>query len=87
MESLEEAFAGLGYAQCDDSNAEDGYQKVALYGFHGRFEHTAVQMPNGSWRSKMGRGPVIEHLTPESLSGGSYGDATACMRRAADTTD
>ena len=47
MESLEDTFAGLGYEQCDDSNVEDDYQKVALYGFQGRFEHAAVQMPNG----------------------------------------
>ena len=81
MESLMEAFAGLGYEQCANSNIEDGYQRVALYGFQGRFEHAAVQMPNGRWRSKMGRGPVIEHLSLESLSGGPYGDVTAYMRR------
>lgn len=81
VESLEEALAGLGYEQCDDSNVEAGYQKVALYGFQGRFEHAAVQMPSGRWCSKMGKGPVIEHFSPESLSGGPYGDATTFMRR------
>ena len=86
MESLKEAFAGLRYEQCDDSNVEEGYQKVALYGFQGRFEHAAVQMPNGRWRSKMGRGPIIEHLNPKSISGGPYGDATTYMRRVAGGT-
>ena len=86
MESLKEAFAGLGYEQCDDSNVEEGYQKVALYGFQGRFEHAAVQMSNGRWCSKMGQGPIIEHSSPESLSGGPYGDAAAYMRRVAGGT-
>ena len=81
MGSLKEVFAGLGYDPCDDSDAEDGYQKVALYEVWGKFEHAAAQMPNGRWRSKMGRGPVIEHRSPESLSGGMYGDATNTMRR------
>ena len=81
MESLEEAFAGLEYELCDDSIAEEGYQKVALYGFQGRFEHAALQMPNGLWRSKMGPGPVIEHRSPESLSGGPYGEVHRFMRR------
>ena len=87
MESLMEAFAGLGYEQCDDSNVEDGYQKVVLYGFQGSFEHAAVQMPNGRWHSKMGQGPQIEHHSPESLSGGPYGDAMIYVRRSADPTD
>ena len=87
MESLKEVFAGLGYERCNDSNVEDGYQKVALYGSQGRFEHAAVQMPNGRWRSKMGQGPVIEHLSPELLSGRLYGDPTTFMRKAAQPTD
>ena len=80
IESLNEAFAGLGYEQCQNSDAEEGYQKVALYEVGGKFLHAAVQMPNGLWRSKMGQGPVIEHRSPESLSGGMYGEVTAYMR-------
>ena len=82
MESLMEVFAGLEYEQCDDSDAEAGYQKVALYEVRGAMKHAAVQMPNGRWRSKTGKGPVIEHLSPESLSGGMYGNPTVFMRRA-----
>ena len=82
IESLKEVFAGLGFEHCDDSKAEDGYEKVALYEVQGTFQHAAVQMPNGRWRSKMGQGPVIEHLSPESLSGGMYGNPTIYMRRA-----
>ena len=81
-DSLKDAFSGIGYELCDDGHVEEGYQKAALYEVEGRFQHASVQMPNGSWRSKMGEGPVIEHRSPESLSGGMYGDATTYMRRA-----
>ena len=81
MESLEEVFAGLGYEQCYDVSPEDGCQKVALYEIQSRFQHAAAQMPNGRWRSKMGRGPVIEHRNPDSLSSGIYGNSTVFMRR------
>ena len=80
-ESLVEVFAGLGFEQCYDGQAEDGYQKVALYEVQGEAKHAAVQIPSGRWRSKMGNGPVIEHRSPESLSEGPYGSATIYMRR------
>ncbi|MDE3259213.1 MAG: hypothetical protein OYM47_15385 [Gemmatimonadota bacterium] len=83
--SLKEVFAGLDYEQCDDSKAEIGYEKVALYEIQGRFQHASLQMPNGRWRSKMGPGPVIEHFNPESLSGEVYGNPTIYMRRALNT--
>ena len=86
IESLKEVLAGLGYEPCDDSYLEDGYQKVALYEVQGEAKHAAVQMSNGRWRSKMGQGPVVEHRSPESLSGGMYGDATITMRRAVSAT-
>ena len=86
MESLVEALAGLGYEQCNDSTSEDGYEKVALYEVQGEFQHAAIQMPNGRWRSKMGQGPVIEHRNPESLSGGMYGNPMTYMRKALNVT-
>ena len=85
-DSLKEAFAGIGYELCDDSHVEEGYRKVALYEVGGKFQHAAVQTPNGAWHSKMGEGPVIEHRSPESLSGAMYGEPTVYMRRAASTT-
>ena len=87
IESLKEVFVGLGFDQCHDRSAEDGYQKVALYEKQSVWKHTAIQTPSGRWRSKMGKGPVIEHRTPESLSGRMYGNVTTIMRRAADPTD
>ncbi len=81
IESLQEVFIGLGFEECDDSSIEPGYQKIALYEDQGAWEHASVQMPNGAWRSKMGEGPVIEHRSPGSLSGGPYGEPTVYMRR------
>ena len=70
IESLQEVFVGLGFEECYDDKVEAGYQKIALYEDQGGWEHASVQMPNGAWRSKMGEGPVIEHRSPCSLSGG-----------------
>ena len=76
-------FTGLepAYEPCESSHVEDGHQKVALYEVQGQAKHAALQMPNGRWRSKMGRGPLIEHRSPESLSDGIYGEPTVFMRR------
>ena len=82
IESLKEVFVGMGFERCADSSREDGYRKVALYGEQGVWKHAAVQTPSGRWRSKMGRGPVIEHRSPESLSDGQYGHVAYYMRRA-----
>lgn len=82
MESLTDVFAGLGYELCDDGIAEVGYQKVALYEDECIAQHAALQMPNGRWRSKMGQGPLIEHHSPDSLSGELYGTPTIFMKKA-----
>ena len=87
IESLKEVFAVLGFEQCEDSRVEIGYQKVALYEEHGEWQHAAIQTTTGRWRSKMGKGPVMEHLSPESLSGGMYGSPTIYMRRTLSTPD
>ena len=81
IDSLVEVFAAIGFEQCDAGGVEPGFEKVALYEQHGRWTHASRQTPNGMWRSKMGEGPVIEHRSPESLSGGPYGHPTIYMRR------
>ena len=86
IENLKEVFIGLGFEQCQDSSAEDDYQKIALYEQQGVWTHAAVQTPSGRWRSKMGQGPVIEHSSPESLSSGPYGNPTITMRRTMSVT-
>ena len=86
IESLKE-MAALGFEQCKDGRVENGYYKVALYEERGEWQHAAIQTTAGRWRSKMGRGPVIEHLSPESLSGGMYGNPTIYMRRTLSAPD
>ena len=87
IESLKEVFVGLGFEQCVDSTLEDGYEKVALYEEQGMWKHAALQTPTGRWHSKMGQGPVIEHPSPESISGGIYGNPTMYMRRIVNETN
>ncbi len=81
IDSLKEVFAAIGFEQCDGSGVEPGFEKVVLYEQQGQWTHAAKQTLNGTWRSKMGDGPVIEHLNPESLAGGPYGNPTIYMRR------
>ena len=82
--SLVEVFAGLGFEPCCDSGVEPGFEKVALYEQQDAWTHAALQTPHGTWLSKMGQGPVIEHRSPESLAGGPYGNPTTYMRRRLD---
>lgn len=86
LESLIEVFTSLGFQRCQDSSLESGYEKVVLYEEQGEWTHAARQTSTGRWRSKLGEGPLIEHLSPESLSGGAYGEPTVYMRRPAPLT-
>lgn len=81
IQSLIEVFVGLGYEPCENSHREAGYAKVALYvDEQGEWTHAAVQLPDGSWSSKLGPDEDIRHQTPESLVGASYGTVHCIMR-------
>jgi hypothetical protein len=61
--------------------------KIVLYakrGRNGQIEctHGALQVPNGTWTSKLGAGPLIRHTSPHSLDGPSYGRPIAVYIRA-----
>jgi type VI secretion system secreted protein VgrG len=54
------------------------HDKVLLYAIRKpdgsvRLTHAALQMPDGSWSSKLGSLPLIRHLHPGDVSGPSYG--------------
>jgi hypothetical protein len=55
-------------------------EKVALYALKdasGRitsFTHQARQLPDGSWTSKLGKGPLIRHVNPDALDGNGPDD-------------
>lgn len=79
--ALERLFLELGYVDSDgDDSLEPGVLKVALYG-SGFLYTPARQLPSGMWTSKLGKGPVIEHDTPEVVAGGLYGDVMQVMKR------
>ena len=82
IQSLIEAFAGLGYELCKDASDELGIGKIALYADRqGNWTHAAVQLLDGQWSSKLGPDEDICHPTPESLESDSYGGVHCFMRR------
>ena len=82
IQSLVEAFAGLGYELCEDASAEAGFSKVALYAdSEGDWTHAAIQLVDGRWSSKLGVYEDISHRTPESLESALYGSVHSLMRR------
>jgi len=76
------ATTTLGYVECEDGTLEAGFEKIALYA-HSQFEytHAARQLPSGIWTSKLRRGELIEHDTPEAIAGGAYGTIFQFMKR------
>lgn len=80
---LEQAFSGLGYEPCADGSLEAGGEKIALYGSAAFYTHAARQLADGMWTSKLGKGEDIEHVTPDDLAGGIYGQVARFMKRAA----
>jgi hypothetical protein len=43
--------------------------------------HGCRQLADGTWTSKLGGGPLIRHLRPESVSGPAYGEPFAIFTR------
>lgn len=68
-----------------DYSLQPGIQKIVLYGkmVNGQFEatHQALQMPDGSWESKLGSLGLVRHLTPGFLDGPGYGQPYAVYWR------
>ena len=81
MASLVEAFAALGYEQCDDAKLDDGYEKVALYGSPQKWRHAAKQLPDGRWSSKCGFLDDIAHNDLSDIYCDAYGVLQCIMRR------
>ena len=76
------AFESEGFERCDDSEFENGFEKVAIY--VNNFDvpkHAARSLPNGAWTSKMGDDEDIEHETLEVLEGRGFGKAKVFLRR------
>jgi hypothetical protein len=71
----------LGFSVCSDSDAEQGYEKIAVYGLDGEYTHVARQLETGKWTSKIGALEDIEHDTLEGLIGTEYGPVEKLLRR------
>lgn len=57
-----DAFATLGYAVCTNGSVEDGIEKIAIFVDQKDVPtHTARQLRDGTWTSKLGQGIDITH--------------------------
>ena len=81
MGALVQVFESLGFAVCEGSEIEAGYQRVAVFSVSGEWTHAARQLVDGQWTSKVGQFEDITHPLLENLSGGIYGDVHCIMRR------
>jgi hypothetical protein len=81
LSRMDKMYGAQGYRRLSklDLSVEPGKQKVAVYmtmnpdGTLGEVTHAAVQQRDGTWTSKLGRGALIRHRTPEALRGAMYG--------------
>jgi len=81
-ETLIKVYEREGFELCANGSLEGGYQKIALYGWNGIWEHVAVQQQTDRWKSKMGIDHEdIEHPRPESVADGSFGPVLCFMKR------
>lgn len=74
------AYRTLGYVKCLSSEAEAGYEKIAIYVKDKVPQHAAKLLKNGNWSSKLGEGDDIEHAL-DGLNGDMYGTHSIYMRR------
>jgi hypothetical protein len=77
-----QAYATLGFAECADGSMEADFEKIAIYGDADGPQHTARQLPDGRWTSKLGHYEDITHDDLESLYDSIYGRVICFMRRA-----
>ncbi len=75
------AFTALGFDSCAAGDHEPGWEKIALYAVDGVPTHAARQLSDGSWTSKLGRGPVVSHNTPHGVEGPVYGLVCCFLKR------
>lgn len=77
------AFGSLGYELCDNAELEPAVEKIAIYvNGAGLPTHSARQLADGQWTSKIGTLHDITHDTLSGLEGAEYGRVACVMRRA-----
>ena len=71
-----------GYVPCDNSDLEEGFEKIALFvGLDKEVTHAARQLPSGKWTSKLGDWEDIEHDALDALVGDWYGTVARILKR------
>jgi hypothetical protein len=81
LEAFINAFRTQGFEPCLSSDLEPGFEKIAIYTDDtGTPTHTARQLPNGKWTSKLGVHEDIDH-TLDALIGPLYGQVAQCLKR------
>jgi hypothetical protein len=76
-----------GFEPCENGEYEEGFEKIALYvNQAGDVTHAARQIDSGTWTSKLGNLPDVEHSLLGSLEDagvkfGDYGKAAKFLKR------
>ena len=81
VESWIRVFEIHGYRVCDSAEAEEGYEKVAIYISNDEPTHVARQIVTGAWTSKLGTHEDITHDSLRGLAGDDYGVVEKILKR------
>ena len=82
LSSFTKVFELCGYEQCENSDLEEGIEKVALYAKSPEdVTHATKQLSSGVWASKLGFAHDIEHEVADALEGSEYGEVVRYMKR------
>lgn len=77
-----EAYAVFGFEPCGlDSAWEEGWEKIALYGFDDEPKHAALQKSDQVWTSKIGDYEDIEHTLDGLAENSFYGTVLIILKR------
>jgi hypothetical protein len=89
LERMDRMYRRLGYVRVRglDFRRDRRLRKVVVYahvsgGNITKVTHAAVQQVDGTWTSKLGQWPLIRHLSPQAVSGPSYGVPVAVYVKA-----
>lgn len=84
LNNLTAVYEKAGFERCESEDLEPGYEKIAIYtDRRGLPRHSARQLDNGKWTSKLGQEEDIEHDTLEAVEGPEYGRPVRYLRRRA----
>lgn len=80
LEVLVRFFGEAGYSlAATDDGFSPSFERVAIFGDEEGPTHAALELPDGSWTSKLGMSEDIRHADLGVLTG--YGPVVALLRR------